>query len=268
MQLHIRHETAYRYADAVRYTIQALHLTPRAEARQRIVSWSIQAPGRKIEQVDAHGNVVHYLTVESPHRELRVIVSGVVETDDQPGQPNGGPALISPLAYRAPTALTGSNERLLEFARMHLSHRHDLRDQLLAAAEAICTRIAYRPGTTLVSDPATAAFERSEGVCQDQAHVFIASCRALDIPARYVSGYLHTGDDGALASHAWAEAWLEREQEWFGIDITHRRPVGPEHCRLAVGRDYLDAAPVRGVRRGGGKEEMLVSVLVAAAAQQ
>ncbi len=268
MQLHIRHETAYRYADTVRYAIQALHLTPRTETRQRVVSWSIQAPGRKTQQVDAHGNVVHYLSVEEPHRELRVIVAGVVETDDVVGQPNSGPALISPLAYRAPTALTEWDDDIEAFARECLAPATDMRDALLTTAEALNAKVAYRPGATVVSDPAVAAFARGEGVCQDQAHVFIAACRAMNIPARYVSGYLHTGDDGAVASHAWAEAWLEREQCWFGIDVTHKRAVGPPHCRLAVGRDYLDAAPVRGVRRGGGKEEMLVSVLVAAAVQQ
>jgi transglutaminase-like putative cysteine protease len=268
MQLHIRHETAYRYAETVRYAIQALHLTPRTETRQRVISWSIQAPGRKTEQVDAHGNTVHYLSVEAPHRELRVVVSGVVETDDTVGQPNGGPTLISPLAYRAPTALTEWDEQIADFAQVYLASEKDLRVGLLATAEALNAKVAYRPGTTLVSDPAIAAFGRGEGVCQDQAHVFIAACRAVNISARYVSGYLHTGDDGAVASHAWAEAWLERDQCWFGVDVTHKRAVGAAHCRLAVGRDYLDAAPVRGVRRGGGKEEMLVSVLVAAAAQQ
>jgi transglutaminase-like putative cysteine protease len=268
VELHIRHETLYRYAEPVRYTIQSLHLTPRPEQRQRVLDWSIQAPGRRIQQLDAHGNIVHYLTVEQPHRELRVVVSGIVETDETPGQPNGGPAQVSPLAYRAPTALTEADSGLVDFARTHLMHQHDMRDQLLAAAEAVRSQVRYRPGSSAVSDPATTAFKRGEGVCQDQAHVFLAACRAANIPARYVSGYLYTGDDGDVASHAWAEAWLEREQEWFGIDITHCVAAGGKHCRLAVGRDYLDAAPVRGVRRGGGGEDMLVSVLVAAASQQ
>jgi transglutaminase-like putative cysteine protease len=268
MELHIRHETVYRYAESVRYTIQALHLTPRNEARQRVVSWSIVAPGRRTEHVDAYGNIVHYLTVEVPHRELRVVVSGSVETDATEGQPNTGPAVLAPMIYRRVTPLTTCDAELQSFAARHLDARRDLRTSLVELANGICGAVKYKTGATAVSDTAVSAFARGEGVCQDQAHVFIACCRAYGIPTRYVSGYLHTGDDGNVASHAWAEAWLEAEQCWYGVDITHRKPVGASHCRLAVGRDYLDAAPVRGMRRGGGREEMHVSVLVAAAAQQ
>jgi transglutaminase-like putative cysteine protease len=105
-------------------------------------------------------------------------------------------------------------------------------------------------------------------VCQDHAHIFIACCRASGVPARYVSGYVYTGKDGEVASHAWVDAWLGAESGWMPIDITHQSLVGGRHCRLAVGRDYLDACPVRGVRRGGGPEEMQVAVIVAASAQQ
>ena len=84
------------------------------------------------------------------------------------------------------------------------------------------------------------------------------------VSARYVSGYVYTGKDGEVASHAWVDAWLGAESGWMPIDITHQSLVGGRHCRLAVGRDYLDACPVRGVRRGGGPEEMQVAVIVAA----
>jgi transglutaminase-like putative cysteine protease len=92
-------------------------------------------------------------------------------------------------------------------------------------------------------------------VCQDQAHVFIACCRARGIPARYVSGYVHPGDAPHAASHAWADAYLP-EQGWISIDVTHRRFASSSLCRLAIGRDYLSASPVRGVRIGGGDETM------------
>ncbi|MGC8519619.1 MAG: transglutaminase-like domain-containing protein, partial [Steroidobacteraceae bacterium] len=124
----------------------------------------------------------------------------------------------------------------------------------------VCSNVRYRPGTTTVEDSAAAALERGEGVCQDQAHVLIACCRSMGIPARYVSGYLCADHPGAAASHAWAEVWLSDVQGWHGIDVTHVSPAGPGHCRLAIGRDYLDAAPVRGVRRGGGPEVMDISV--------
>ena len=126
----------------------------------------------------------------------------------------------------------------------------------------------YTPGVTNVSDDAATVLARGEGVCQDQAHVFIACCRAAGIPARYVSGYFYTGDVGEIASHAWADAWLGEETGWLSIDLTHKSLAGERHCRLAVGRDYRDAAPVRGVRHGGGGEAMHVAVVVAASAQQ
>ncbi len=268
MLLHVRHETVYSYAEAVRYTIQALRLTPRREARQRVVSWSIQAPGRRIEQVDAHGNMVHYLTVESPHRELRLLVNGVVETDETDGQPNSDALQLSPLAYRTASSLTATDAALAAFAADAFAGSDDLRLRLLRGAQAVAAAVAWRPGSMQASDTAISAFQHREGLCQDQAHVFIACCRALGLSARYVSGYLYAGAEGSVASHAWAEVWLDSLGHWYGVDITHARPVAGQHCRLAVGRDYLDAAPVRGMRRGGGQERMQVTVLVSNSPQQ
>jgi transglutaminase-like putative cysteine protease len=120
----------------------------------------------------------------------------------------------------------------------------------------------YVPGVTEVSDTAAHAFHLQRGVCQDHAHVMIACCRSLGIPARYVSGYLLTARDDHIASHAWVDVWLARHERWFSIDVTNGVPGGLQHCRLAVGRDYLDACPVRGVRRGGGAETMSAKVEV------
>jgi transglutaminase-like putative cysteine protease len=268
MMLHITHETIYRYAEPVRYAMQALRLTPRTEARQHVVSWTIGTPGRRVEQRDSHGNVVHYLTVEAPHRELRLRVKGVVQTDDRDGQPNPAASLFAPLVYRASTALTAANAELVQFARDSFPASAGVTAQVLRGAEAVAARVTYMPGTTQVSDTAASAFARQQGVCQDQAHVFIACCRVLGLPARYVSGYLFDRDAHTAASHAWAEVWDVDAGHWYGIDITHGRPTAAEHCRLAVGRDYLDAAPVRGVRRGGGAEKMDVEVLVSDSTQQ
>jgi transglutaminase-like putative cysteine protease len=124
--------------------------------------------------------------------------------------------------------------------------------------------VAYQPGITDVSHSAAEALELGFGVCQDQAQVYVACCRAAGIPARYVSGYLYTGATGEVASHAWADAWLGDDSGWLSLDVTHGETAGAAHCRLAVGRDYLDAAPVRGVRRGGGREQLSVAVKLAA----
>ncbi len=168
--------------------------------------------------------------------------------------------MLSPLAYLAPTPLTVPSAAMVDLARTHLEGPGPARERLLALAGGVYQKVRYTPGTTSVEDSAAVVYERGQGVCQDQAHVFVACCRAAGIPARYVSGYLCSVDGAESASHAWVDAWLEERQGWLGIDVTHLEPMGPKHCRLAVGRDYLDAAPVRGVRRGGGREEMDVSV--------
>jgi len=253
----------------VKYSAQALRLTPRREGRQRVLSWGIQAPGRRIEQVDAHGNITHLLTVEDPHREIEIVVSGSVEVAGTEGElvPHEGP--LSPLAYLACTPLTVANEAISALSRQYLNGSESMRDRLYALAGGVSERVRYKKGATSVEDTAAAALTHGEGVCQDQAHVFISCCRAAGIPARYVSGYLYNGEDsGAAASHAWVDAWIADSKAWLGVDITHRGPTGRHHCRLAVGRDYLDAAPVRGVRRGGGREMMDVDVTVSKTSDQ
>jgi transglutaminase-like putative cysteine protease len=268
MQLHIRHETTYRYEHPVKYSIQSLRLTPRNDAGQRALSWRITAPGRCVEQHDAHGNVAHLLTYEESHREISIVVQGVVDTgpDGAPLLPDEGP--LAPLAYLGPTPLTRVDARVRDFAAASLGGTAPLRERLVRLASALHGAIRYVRGVTDVSDDAATVLERGQGVCQDHAHAFIACCRSAGIPARYVSGYFYTGDAGEVASHAWADAWLGAEQGWLSIDLTHDSLAGERHCRLAIGRDYRDAAPVRGVRSGGGGEALHVAVVVAASAQQ
>lgn len=269
MHLHIRHETLYRYGEPVKRSVQNLRLTPRREPIQRALSWDIEAPGRQHAQIDAYGNVVHLLTLDEPHREIRIVVNGVVETQDTEGLVLADDGKLSPLAFVAETSLTRADEAIAKFAAEKLVMNGDPRSSFLELANAVCEEVQYEKGATDVHESAVRAFARGKGVCQDHAHVFIASCRTAGIPARYVSGYLYTGKDGEVASHAWVDVWLGREQGgWMSLDVTHRTLAGGKHCRLAVGRDYLDACPVRGVRRGGGNEEMHVSVNVAASAQQ
>jgi transglutaminase-like putative cysteine protease len=266
MQLHIRHETIYRYDRPLKYSIQSLRLTPRRDPGQRPLSWRIHAPGRQLEQVDAYGNITHLLTLEEAHQELSIVVNGVIDTGEigTPQLPNEG--ALSPFAYLAPTALTRPDGPLRVFSARHLLGDEPLRERITRLGDALGEVIRYRTGSTEVTDDAATVFARGEGVCQDQTHAFIACCRAGNVPARYVSGYFHTGDAGQAASHAWADAWLGPEEGWMSLDLTHRTPAGARHCRLAVGRDYLDAAPIRGVRHGGGQERMQVAVTVATSA--
>ncbi len=266
MQMHIRHVTRYRYERPVKYSVQSLHLTPRRDPSQRALNWSIASPGRRLEQVDAYGNISHLLTIEEPHREIQIVVHGVVETADTEGRQDDGP--LSPLAYLAPTKLTLPDDRIRAFAQSAVTPLAEPRARAQALADAVVGKVRYKSGTSDVQDTAVEAFRSGEGVCQDHAHVFIASARSVGIPARYVSGYLFTGDSNDAASHAWADVWLGSEIGWQSIDVTHKRPAVRTYCRLAVGRDYLDAAPVRGVRHGGGGEKMEANVLVAESALQ
>ena len=266
MQMHIRHETRYRYDRPVKYSVQSLHLTPRRDLSQRALVWNILSPGRRLEQVDAYGNISHLLTIEEPHREIRIVVSGIVETADAEARQDDGP--LSPLAYLSPTQLTQPNEDLKAFAHRALARLDDPRERAQALADAVAGAVKYKSGTSDVQDSAAVAFKSGAGVCQDHAHVFIAAARAVGMPARYVSGYLYTGESSDAASHAWVDVWLGPEIGWQSMDVTHKRPAVRTYCRLAVGRDYLDAAPVRGVRQGGGGEKMEANVLVAESAQQ
>ena len=261
MLLHIRHETRYQYDEPVQQSVQSLRLTPRREHGQRVLSWRMSTPGRRTEQVDGHGNVSHLLTVDEPHREIRIVVEGEVDVRDEGALMfERGP--IAPLAYLATTPLTAADAAIGALAAGNLAGPRSTTAQLLALAESVRTAVQYRPGTTTVTDTAVSALKRAEGVCQDQAHVFLACCRAARVPARYVSGYLLAGGVNDAASHAWVDVWQEADSAWLGVDVTHASLARADHCRLAVGRDYLDAAPVRGVRRGGGNETLHVNVHV------
>jgi transglutaminase-like putative cysteine protease len=136
--------------------------------------------------------------------------------------------------------------------------------ELLRLATHIAGAVAYRSGATTVATTAADAVALGAGVCQDHAHIFLACCHAHGIPARYVSGYIDPESTGHAASHAWVDAWAEDDDYtgWVSIDVTHERPMTEAYCRLAIGRDYESAAPVRGMRRGGGVETMRVEAQI------
>jgi transglutaminase-like putative cysteine protease len=257
MRVDIRHETLYRYTAPVHYSIQLLRMTPRAEC-QRVLAWRVDAPGRLHRGEDAYGNVTHTMVLTEPHDRIRVAVSGSVDIDDAPTPV--GPMDLSPLVFSVITPLTRPDAAVREFGARGLRGTATSAD-FLALAEAICGAVEYESGITEVTSTAAHALEIGRGVCQDHAHLFIACCRAAGVPARYVSGYVDPGHDEPAASHAWADVWVEGEG-WVSIDVTHRVLARDRHLRLAIGRDYLSAAPVRGLRTGGGVESMSVDVAV------
>ena len=266
MQLHIRHETTYRYARPIRATVQVIRLTPRAEFGQRTIRWALTTPGRRIQHLDAFGNLIHLVTLDEPRDEILILAQGVVESADNDGMQPADESGLSPLAFLSGTRLTRVTPEIAALATGAAVHDPG-RSGVLEVARRIREAVEYLPGATEVYHDAAEALRLGKGVCQDHTHLFIAACHSRGIPARYVSGYFHTGDAN-MASHAWAVVWLGEEQGWFSLDITNAKPANNHYCRLAVGRDYLDACPVRGVRRGGGEEAMSVRVYVGASADQ
>ena len=265
MLLDISHETTYRYRAPVNYSVQYLRLTPRTDRGQRVLNWRLDTPGRRWAQRDAFGNITHTISITEPHDSIRISIRGTVETRDESGYPIPEVGNVPVTAFLFPTMLTTANAAILELAALLVTANSDRRSALLTLAATIESKVRYIPGTTDAQSTAVQALEQGSGVCQDHAHIFIACCRAAGIPARYVSGYLFTGEHH-LASHAWAEAW-SGDEGWIEIDITNSRLAGADTCRLAVGRDYRDASPLRGVRQGGGQEELDVVVRVRDAGQ-
>ncbi|MET1078093.1 MAG: transglutaminase family protein [Pseudomonas sp.] len=257
MRLSISHDTTYRYESQVQTSIQYLRLTPQDSARQQVLSWQLELPRPVRAQCDPYGNILHVLTLDEPHGAIVIAARGLVEIDAlRDAEPEAG----SPLPFLRNTRLTLADTALREFAHSHGAGRVD-RSALIDLMHALHQHIAYTPGATQVETTAAQAFAGQVGVCQDHAHAFVACARSLDIPARYVSGYLYTDDCEHLASHAWAEAWLDGA--WYSFDVTNQLARPERHLKLAVGLDYLDACPVRGMRRGGGGEHMHTLVTVA-----
>jgi transglutaminase-like putative cysteine protease len=270
MRLFIEHRTAYRYGGEVLHSAQYLHLTPVSNASQQVVNWRIDAPGQIARWQDAFGNICHTLVVERPSTEIRITASGRVDTFDVNGVlANEDGALPVEVFLRA-TPLTRTDERVRDFAASFAGAvARDRLDGLHALMGGVRERVDYRTGATHVHSTAAEVLADGFGVCQDHAHVFIACCRALGVPARYVGGYLFDGEADALstAGHAWAAAWVD-ELGWVSFDVSNTVCGTERHVGVATGLDYAGAAPVRGMRRGGSAdEEMEVTVQISAVQQ-
>ncbi|WP_439888250.1 transglutaminase family protein [Pseudomonas sp. MBLB4123] len=250
MRLSISHDTTYHYEDQVRASIQYLRVTPHDSERQHVLDWQLTLPHPARAQLDPYGNILHVLTLDEPHDTVVIGAHGQVEIDERREAEHEEQ---SPLPFLRFTPLTAADRALREFARQQCQQRRD-RAALIDLMHGLNAHISYLPGSTENETSAAEAFAGRQGVCQDQAHAFLACTRSLGIPARFVSGYLFTDGSEQLASHAWAEAWLDGA--WYSFDVTNCLAIPERHLKLAVGLDYLDACPVRGVRRGGGGEQM------------
>ncbi len=282
MILCVTHSTTYSYGEAVSICHTEARLTPRGERGQILIDHSLMVepvPRSSFERKDFFGNAVTTFTIEEPHEVLRVIAQSLVETR------NGEaihPALTPPWEQVREAVRHHDNDETFdayqfvfesprvapaaEFAE-YADPSFPAERPLLECALDLCHRIAadfkYDRHATTVTTPVAEAFHSREGVCQDFAHVMIACLRSLGLPARYVSGYLRTDDNGigAHASHAWLAIYCPGFG-WLDIDPTNDVIPGAGHVTLGWGRDYSDVPPLKGVALGGAEQVIAVEVRV------
>ncbi len=278
MKLHVLHRTRYKYAANVYESFNETRLQPVSTGAQVCHSFVLKVlpTSRLSHYIDFHLNYVHLFEINQPHSELTVEANSVVTTGD---------ALTLPAAA-APAPLT----RLAECARLercydflqsstYVEVNADLWRLALDATEGqtdawqaaqsimhyIHREFRYQSAVTHAHTHMRDVLKNRTGVCQDFAHVMLGLCRALKIPARYVSGYLYNGPvdqlKGAQASHAWVEVYV-LGHGWCGLDPTNDKLVNGNYVKVAVGRDFADVSPVKGTYRGTAKRELFVEVLV------
>lgn len=268
MLLTVNHTTRYKYDTPVRSVVQSHRLTPSIFAGQRIVDWEVAVSnGQKgARHRDGAGDDIQGWTIVGPVTEVEVTVRGTVRTEDLAGVLRGHREIVAPDCYLRETAPTLANDAL-----QHLANSVQSADELglaHALSAAISGAIAYRPGVTHAKTTAAEALAQGEGVCQDHAHALIACARLRGLPARYVSGYLFATEDGTAheAAHAWAELHVAG-LGWVGFDPANHCCPDARYIRLGSGFDAQDAAPIRGIARGGGRETMDVAVAILQASQ-
>lgn len=267
MRLHIVHDTTYRYGRAAYLVIQALRMWPAASTGQVVKDWRVEVDGRRLEPtcLDGFGNPVATHTIDRDVDAVRLSVRGDVETENLHGVHGHGDDTLPPMFYLSPTLLTAGTPAIDALARSAAGEGNDI-ERLHRLSNAVRDKVDYLPHQTDAESTAAEAFEAGAGVCQDHAHVLIAAARALGYPARYVSGYLCPVGEEAAASHAWAEIFVA-DLGWVGFDAANRQSPDERYVRIACGRDYRDAAPVRGVRLGGIAETLEVDVSIAEGVQ-
>jgi len=265
MRLRIQHITNYRYEPAATGVIQILRLTPGSHDGQYVAEWQIDVStdSRLDMHEDAFGNVTHVMT-HGAIEDLTITVGGLIETHDTGGVLRGTDERFPPSLFLRPTSLTSVNPAMENFAReLRTESEGDALGFLHSLMMQISEHMTFDEDPTNSGTSAIEAFGGKRGVCQDYAHIFIACARSGGVPARFVSGHFLRSDGmvNQQAGHAWAEAYVPN-LGWVGFDPANCICITEAHARIAIGLDYLGAAPVRGTRYGGGNETLTVSVKV------
>jgi transglutaminase-like putative cysteine protease len=280
MYYQIQHVTAYRYSEPISESLMELRMQPRTEGPQRCWDFQVRTtPRAHIGSFrDALDNTVHHFDIPGRHDQLTIAVEALVEMD--PPAPHAealGAGAWEELAVLSqsediwemlrPSSFARPTDSLRAFASaLGLERLADPLTTMHALARAVHGAIAYAPKSTRVDSPIDEVLAQRRGVCQDFAHILIALARDAGIPCRYVSGYLfHVADDppgaGADATHAWVES-LVPGYGWLGFDPTNNQVAGERHIRAAIGRDYADVPPTRGVFKGDAQTDSALHVAV------
>lgn len=275
MRLNIRHRTVYAYEPAALRVALRLRLWPSRHEGQSIEKWSVTVNDQPVSALltDDFGGETGLWHAHHPVDEVEVIAEGVVETTETSGIVKGlGRARAGGVFLRR-TPLTAADEAIFELAQSAKEKAGENGGDLAvlhALMGAVHEAIDYRPGATDSETTAAKALAVGAGVCQDHSHVFISAARALDLPARYVSGYLLFGEDDGdelRETHGWAEALVEG-LGWIGFDAANDVCPTERYVRLVAGLDARDAAPIRGTVMGGSEETLEAEVTVSPAGGQ
>ena len=282
MLLEVRHVTQYHYEAPVRESVMEVWMQPQKGARQRLVSFELELdpPAQLFSYADPFGNAVYHFDVPHPHDRLNIVARSAVDTQAPAPLPDAldmgeWDRLRSDFVrgenfdFLAQHGFAIETDALRAFVAEYKLDELKARDPLTAVrtlSSTIYQAFGYQAGVTHADSPIDLALEARRGVCQDFTHIMLAICRGWGIPARYVSGYLFTdrksGDrSDPDATHAWVEVFLPSTR-WFGLDPTNNMVVGERHVAAAVGRDYADVPPSRGVYKGDADSQLAVGVSV------
>ena len=263
MRLQIEHVTVFTYDQPISEAYTEMRLRPLDAGGQRCLSFAISPqPREEVRQyVDRFGNGVHHFDLMGPHRQLVVTASSQVLTPDSFQPETDELGLLDEFDYCRPTSYTPYSAAVADFAVQHAIPGDPLSTALFLM-ESVYGAPIYEKGVTDMQTTAEQALALGRGVCQDFTHVMLAACRSLDLPARYVSGYLYNNGHSA-ASHAWVDVHVPGPG-WVSLDPTHNRQQTGQYVRVAIGRDYGDVPPTRGVFKGQAKEVLEVKVTVTA----
>jgi transglutaminase-like putative cysteine protease len=276
VQFTIRHQTTYRYADAIHESYTVCHLQPLSDVEQYCTQFELSSvPHAKMfAYTDRFGNRVHHFSVIPEHPMLVISARSTVVTARTDGASKASAEasrralladaqLVSLYDFLQPSPLVEFGPDLTALSNDIGEPGEDLLAWYVHAGAYIKEHFEYVKKATSVRTTVAESVRLRAGVCQDFAHVLIALCRYNAIPARYVSGYIFSGQAdsvlGAEASHAWCEAYLP-PLGWLGYDPTNAKLVNDYFVKIAVGRDYRDVSPVRGVYKGLAQSTMSVNV--------